>query len=70
VLASAPGRRICHTCLVHLTSLDYEEVRKATTALRVTAGFSVEVGLDCQICGKLRVTIGYRAPLDTAQPPS
>jgi hypothetical protein len=60
LLRGLPGHRMCHDCLAHVLEVPYGDVRKATSALRVTPGFVIELGALCSQCEKTRVTISFR----------
>jgi hypothetical protein len=62
LLRNAPGHRMCHDCLARCLETPYPEVRKATTALRVEAGFVVELGARCSSCRRARVAISFCGP--------
>jgi hypothetical protein len=66
LLRGAPGQRMCHDCLARRLSLPYQNVRKATTSLRLAEGFLIELGAECADCTRTRVTISFRADLDDA----
>jgi hypothetical protein len=67
LLRESPGRRLCHDCLAQRLTLPYPDVRKATTALRLTEGFLIELGAECASCSRTRVTISYRHELTEAR---
>jgi hypothetical protein len=51
---------MCHECLARCLEVPPEDVRKGTTAVRVTAGFVFELGAECSGCRKMRVAISFR----------
>ena len=47
----------CHTCLSKTLKIEYEDARKAVTALRMDRQFVVLLGGQCAGCRQPRVTI-------------
>lgn len=55
-LEGCEDRRICHTCLSGALRLRFEDARRATSVLRLSPRFRVEIA-PCAMCRSERVTV-------------
>src|SRR5215475_6687517 len=59
-LRESPARAFCHTCMVSIFHVSFDEVRKIVGRLRVRAGMHVGTG-QCSACDKHRMILSASA---------
>jgi hypothetical protein len=65
-LEACEDRRVCHTCLSSALRLRFDDARRATSVLRLSPRFRVEIA-PCAMCRAERVTV-RAVPADVGLP--